>query len=133
MILDVHPGSRIRIFPIPDPGSGFRGQKSTGSRIRNTGWHILYSMYCASRGRAPGYKGKNSDTISTKDLAAPIQKDSQEKKKSGPGSHQTEPPVVGPLEEAAAVVTAPNLKPPDSPKLGAAILKKNTGIIEDQD
>ncbi len=45
------------------------------------------------------------------------------KKNSDPDPHQTEPPVVGTLEEAAAVVTAPNLKPPDSPKLGATMLK----------
>jgi hypothetical protein len=40
MILDVHPGSRIRI-PDSDPGS--RGQKSSGSRIRirNTGCELL--------------------------------------------------------------------------------------------
>jgi hypothetical protein len=55
------------------------------------------------------------------------------KKKSDPDPHQTEPPAVGTLEEAAAVVTAPNLKPPDSPKLGATILKQNTSIIGDQD
>ncbi len=30
-IRDVYPGSRIRLFSIPDPGS--RGQKGTGSRI----------------------------------------------------------------------------------------------------
>jgi hypothetical protein len=42
MIRDAHPGSgsrirriRILILPIPDPGS--KGQKGTGSRIRNTG------------------------------------------------------------------------------------------------
>jgi hypothetical protein len=29
------PGSEIRKKPIPDPGSGSRGQKGTGSRIRN--------------------------------------------------------------------------------------------------
>jgi hypothetical protein len=55
------------------------------------------------------------------------------RKKSDPDPHQTEPPVVGTLEEAAAVVTAPNLKPPDSPKLGATTLKQNTSIIGDQD
>jgi hypothetical protein len=42
MIWDVHIGSRSRIrtrfFSIQDPGSGFRGQKGTGSwiQIRNT-------------------------------------------------------------------------------------------------
>jgi hypothetical protein len=45
------------------------------------------------------------------------------KENANPDPHQTEPPVVGTLDEAAAVVTAPNLKPPDSPKLGATILK----------
>jgi hypothetical protein len=34
MILDVHPGSWIQIYSIPDPG--YRGRKNTGSLIRNT-------------------------------------------------------------------------------------------------
>jgi hypothetical protein len=36
MIGDVRSGSWILIFPIPDPDPVSRGQKSTGSRIRNT-------------------------------------------------------------------------------------------------
>jgi hypothetical protein len=41
MILDVHPGSQVRIFSHP-PGYGYKGQKSTGSliRIRNTGGNV---------------------------------------------------------------------------------------------
>jgi hypothetical protein len=39
MIRDVHPESRILIFTHP----GSRGQKGTGSRIRNT----VYNMYLA--------------------------------------------------------------------------------------
>ncbi len=41
------PRSGIRKKPIPDPGS--RGQKGTGSRIRNTAyehyWHLLVRQY----------------------------------------------------------------------------------------
>ncbi len=36
-------GSGIQKKPIPDPGSGCRGQKGTGSRIRNTAWFHLNS------------------------------------------------------------------------------------------
>jgi hypothetical protein len=43
-------GSRIRKKPIPDPGSGSRGQKGTGSwiRIRNTDTDIVLKVktYC---------------------------------------------------------------------------------------
>ncbi len=39
-------GSGIRKKPIPDPGS--RGQKGTGSRIRNTGSNAVFS--CAEFG-----------------------------------------------------------------------------------
>jgi hypothetical protein len=37
------PGSEIRKKPIPDPGS--RGQKGTGSRIRNTVLVIISSLH----------------------------------------------------------------------------------------
>ncbi len=43
------PGSRIRKKPIPDPGS--RGQKGTGSRIRNNALfpeEIVYSRFLPS-------------------------------------------------------------------------------------
>jgi hypothetical protein len=36
-------GSGIRKKPIPDPGS--RGQKGTGSRIRNTVYFFIFSLY----------------------------------------------------------------------------------------
>jgi hypothetical protein len=34
------PGSGKNLFRIADPGSGPRGQKGTGSRIRNTDYNI---------------------------------------------------------------------------------------------
>ncbi len=38
------PGSGKNLFRLPDPGSGSRGQKCTGSRIRirNTAWKVVF-------------------------------------------------------------------------------------------
>jgi hypothetical protein len=50
------PGSEMRKKPIPDPGS--RGQKGTGSRIRNTVRNHFFFKYFNSlmRIRDPGWK-----------------------------------------------------------------------------
>jgi hypothetical protein len=44
-------GSGIREKPIPDPGSGSRGQKGIGSRIRirntaHVGFQVFSQFYC---------------------------------------------------------------------------------------
>jgi hypothetical protein len=55
MIRDIHPRSRIRILvflSIPDPGS--RGQKGTGSRIRNTNYNTyIYPQQAVTVLRSP--------------------------------------------------------------------------------
>ncbi len=53
------PGSGIRKKPIPDPGSGFRGQKGTGSRIRirNTDENALIALRGPVGGRGRGGPG----------------------------------------------------------------------------
>jgi hypothetical protein len=42
-IRDPRSGIRKKFIPDPDPGS--RGLKSTGSRIRNTGWDYRYLWF----------------------------------------------------------------------------------------
>jgi hypothetical protein len=74
MILVVHPGSRIsdpdpEFLPIPDPGS--RGQKGTGSRIRNTAYMIfglLVFVHNFIYPNSAGLLNPNPDTVASKNL-----------------------------------------------------------------